>query len=412
MRIALFHLQKSQFPLSDNEVSAFPGCFRLARSKLLATNIVLNRYIRNLLVRIFSRAVGKNAILTRDGYNKFSMTNTPIINRILFGLYVFVVLVVGTAALIWPSFRSLAFAPLRDLLFPNLFLPTQASAPVTLKIAVPPALESWVKVNATDFNAQNQFIKVEVNQLRGLDASQRLNTLTGQADAWIAEADFARKTAGNIAYETDGKSLAQTGFLWVVVKGRGELVGKINWVDIANSAASDPQFRIAMPPINSIEGMAACWSAASAYHRTATPSVNQVNDPAFRKWLAAFLLAAPDRNRSPRDQLATRPPLAEAGLILESDWTQLAQASFNSQPAGDGIVFNYPYYMRTHWQNLQPEESQAQLDAAIKFRDFLLSRTAQDRLADYGLMRVSTPVTNALWQVDDAVIRALQFCWQ
>jgi hypothetical protein len=340
------------------------------------------------------------------------MTNTPSLNRLLFGLYVLVTLLVGVAALIWPGFRTVAYAPLRDILFPNVFLPTQASMPVTLSVAVPPALESWVKASAVDFNQQNPFVQVEVTQLRGLDANRRLNTLSGQADVWIAEADFARAVAGGIPYEAQGTPVAQDGFLWVAVKTRAELAGNLNWISVAQVAGNNPQFRIAMPPANTVEGMAACWLAAAEYHQTGTVTAAQITDPAFKKWLAALLLAAPDRNRSPRDQLSTRPPQADAGLILNSDWSQLAQNSFNAQPPSNSVVFNYPYYVRTNWPNLQPDEISAHQDAAAKFKAYLLSSGPQSKLTGYGLTPVATPFINLFPATDEAMIRALQFCWQ
>ncbi len=349
---------------------------------------------------------------TRDGYNKTSMTNTPPLNRILFGLYVFVTLVVGVAALIWPSFRSLAYAPLRDILFPNVFLPTQASAPVTLSVAVPAALESWVKANSAEFMQQNQFIKIEVTQLNGLEADRRLNTLTGQTDVWIAESDFARAAAASIPYEKQGMPVAQDTFLWVAVKAETGLANNINWKSVAQAASENPSFKIAMSPANSIEGMAACWIASAEYHGAETPTAAQINDPAFRKWLTTLLQAAPDRSRSPRDQLSTRPPQANAGLILNSDWSQLAQSSFISQPPSHNVAFNYPYYIRSTWQNLQPEEIQAHQDAAIKFRNYLLGNSAQNALAAAGLQPVSAQLTGQLPATDDSIIRALQFCWQ
>ena len=340
------------------------------------------------------------------------MTNNPVSNRILFGAYVFVTLVVGIAALIWPGFRSLAYAPLRDLFFSNVFIPTQASMPVTLSVAAPYALQDWLKINSAEFTAQNPFIKIELTQLSGLDADRRLNTLTGQTDVWIAESDFARAAAASIPYEKQGTSVAQDTFLWVAVKSQPNLSNGLTWKTVAQAASANPSFKIAMPPSNSIEGMASCWIAAAEYHGVDSPTTAQINDPAFRKWLATLLEAAPDRNRSPRDQLSTRPPQANAGMILKSDWSQLAQDAFISQPPGNNVAFNYPYYIRSTWQNLQPEETQAHQDAAAKFRAFLLSGGAQSKLAAEGLEEAGAQLSGQLPDIDEAMIRALQFCWQ
>jgi len=339
------------------------------------------------------------------------MINTPLSNRLLFWFYVLAILVVGMAALIWPAARAVAYAPLRDLLFPNVFLPSQASAPVMLSVAAPPALEGWLKANTARFTEENPFIQIDVTQLRGLDADNQLNTLTGQTDVWIAEADFARTAAGSIPYESQGSSVAQDSFLWVAVKSRQELSGRLNWSGVAQAAGGNPQFRIAMPPTQTIEGMAACWSAASEYPHSGNVTAAQINDTAFHAWLVRLLQAAPDRNRSPRDQLSARPPQGEAGLILKSDWSQLAQDAFITQPPDHNVIFNFPFYVRTSWPNLQPDEVKAHQDAANTFKQFLLSSAVQSQLGGYGLERAGSQPGSPLSQADEATLRALQFCW-
>jgi hypothetical protein len=340
------------------------------------------------------------------------MSNTPPLNRILFGLYVLLTLAVGLAALIWPSVRSWTYAPLRDTLLPNFFLPTRAGQPVTLAVAVPSTLERWVKDSATEFTQQNALVQIEVTPLRGLDANRRLNTVTGQPDVWIAEADFARLAAGGIPYQTQGSPLAQDTFVWVTAASQTALASDLGWKTVAAAADHNPQFRIAVPPLNSVEGMAACLSASAEYFAQDHLTPAQINDPAFRGWLKALLQAAPDLSRNPRDQLSSRPPQADAGLILNSDWHQLNQNSFLSQSPSYNVAFNYPYYIRSNWENVQPDEADAHRAAAEKFETFLLSSGPQSRLSTYGLDRPGTRLTAPLLTMDEATIRALQFCWQ
>jgi hypothetical protein len=340
------------------------------------------------------------------------MSNTPLLNRILLVGYVLLTLAVGIAALIWPAARVIAYAPLRDALIPNVFLPTRAGMPVTLVVAAPPILQAWVNTNAKDFVQQNTLIRIEVTGLRGTDASRRLNTMTGSPDVWIAEADWARIAAGGIPFETQGPALAQDSLMWVAGTAQKDLAGNLRWQTVAQAASRNMQFRIAMPPVNSLEGMAACLSAAAEYHQQGQPTAAQINDPVFRNWLKDLLQAAPDRNRNPRDQLASRPPQADAGLILASDWRQLAQSSFIHQVPDYTVVFNYPYYIRSSWQDRQPDEAEAYRAAAQKFRDFLLSSGPQSMLSDYGLDRAGTRLTGQVSAPDEPTLRALQFCWQ
>ena len=240
-------------------------------------------------------------------YNQF-MSLTPPVNRVLLYLYLLVTLVVGAAAVIWPSVRSYSYAPLRDILFPNLFLPTSAGMPVTLMVAAPVALEDCIKTSAAEFSKQNTLIQVEVTPLRGIDADRRLTTISSQPDVWIAEASFVRVLAGSIPYETQGAPLARDSFVWVASKNQSRLTANLDWASIAQTAAAHAQFSVGLPPLNSVEGLAACWSAAASFHQQPAPGPAQISDPAFRKWLGELVLAAPDRNRTAIDQLATRPP--------------------------------------------------------------------------------------------------------
>jgi hypothetical protein len=167
-----------------------------------------------------------------------------------------------------------------------------------------------------------------------------------------------------------------------------------------------------MPPVNSIEGMAACWSAAAEYHHVNNVTGAQIDDAAFRTWLNAMLQAAPDRNRSPLDQLATRPPQADMGLILESDRQQLSQGLFVFQTPDSHVVFNYPYAIRTSWPEIQADEAAARRTAAEKFKNYLLSSGPQGKLIGYGLAPANSHGAGQNLTIDDQAISSLRFCWQ
>ena len=338
------------------------------------------------------------------------MSLTPPVNRVLLYLYLAIVLVIGSAALIWPSVRSFSYAPVRDILFPNLFLPTTAGMPVKLVVAAPPALEDWLKTSASEFSKQNSLIQVDVTPLRGMDADRRLTNLSAQPDIWIAEASFVRALAGSIPYQTGGPSLAQDSFLWVASKNQN--LSNLDWAAVAKAAAANPQFRVALPPLNSIEGMAACWSAVASFHQQQDPGADQVSDAAFHKWLTELVLAAPDRNKAAIDQLATRPPQVDAGLIQNRDIDQLTAGQFSTAAPQYNLAFDYPLNIRSNWQNLQPDEAAARQSAAEKYRDYLLSSAAQTRLSSYHLQPAKSQAAGHKPSLDDAAVRALRFCWQ
>jgi hypothetical protein len=341
------------------------------------------------------------------------MMNAPRINQFLFIIYVLLIIGVLVAALIWPAVRSVAYAPLRDLLFPGFFLPTSAGIQAMITIAAPPTLEGWVREMAADFSARNTLIEVSVVPLRGADAGRQLNaSVTDLPDVWIAEADFVRTSVGGVPYESGGPSVAQDSLAWVAVRAKRDLAGDLTWQAIADAARSNLQFRIAVPPAGSVEGMAACTSAAAEYHQQAGLTADMVNDRAFRRWLDELLAAAPNRSRSPRDQLSSRPPEVDVGLILGSDWYRLPRESFDYQPPSYNAVFNYPYLVRVNWYELSEDEANARRIAAQKFGDFLLGAGPQSKLQNHGLERADAQTPGQVVLVDGPAVRALQACWQ
>jgi hypothetical protein len=340
------------------------------------------------------------------------MTNTPRINRFLFILYILLTVGVLVAALIWPQVRAMAYAPLRDLLFPAFYLPTSAGIEAKITVAAPPTLEAWVREAAVDFNRQNTLIEVSVIGLHGAEAGRRLNaSVTDLPDVWIAEAGFVRTSVGGVPYESSGPAVARDGLAWVAVAS-SDIDGNLSWRSVADAARSDMQFRIAVPPAGSVEGMAACASAAAEYHQQAGLTADLLNDAAFRGWLDELLAAAPNRSRHPRDQLASRPPEVDVGLILGSDWHQLTKESFIYQPTSYNVVFDFPYLVRTNWYELSEDEANARRIAAEKFSDFLLGGGPQGKLVNYGLERAGAEPSVQIVSFDDPAVRALQACWQ
>jgi hypothetical protein len=340
------------------------------------------------------------------------MTSAPRLNYFLFLLFTIICLGVGTAALISPSVRGIAYAPVRDAVLPDFYLNPQARQSVHLIVAVPPALEAWVRSSAQEFTSQNPLISMDIVPLKGADASQRLTAITGSPDVWIAESDWNRVVAGGIPFDATGTVVAQDFFTWAASKNsRAGVPSALSWQALAQTAAANPQFRLGVPPAGSVEGMSACLSAAGEYFQTDSVTAAQINDVAFRNWLAGLLQAVPDLTRNPLDQITSRPPQVDAAFLLWSETRALNEQDFLFQ-AAEPVVLNYSLFTRSTWKDVTAEEAGLRRSAAGKFLGFLLNAKAQSALKLYGLSTAGQDYTVRVRPAGDDAIYALQFCWR
>jgi hypothetical protein len=339
------------------------------------------------------------------------MSSPPRLNRFLFIAFVLLSLCVGSAALIWQPVREVAYAPLRDALLPNFYLNPQAGKPVTLVVVVPPALEDWIHDSSMEFTKFNPLVTVTVSVMRGAESSTRLTAMTGLPDIWIAESDWARIAAGGIPFETAGTVVAQDTFIWAASSGSPqEILSGLNWQSLARIADTDPQFRLAVPPERSIEGMGACLSAAAEFFQQTSLTAAQINDPAFKSWLAGLMDAVPDRSRNPFDQMASRPPQADAAFLPLSDSRRLDSSTFVFQVPAYRAVLNYTFFIRSNWREIEDWEADLQRAAAESFRSYLLSGGMQGKLAEHFLERPEVVFENPVRPADENAVYALQFC--
>jgi hypothetical protein len=340
------------------------------------------------------------------------MTSTPRLNRFLFLAFTLLCLGVGTGALIWPSVRSVSYAPLRDILLPDFYLNPQARQSVHLIVAVPPVLTAWAGNSAQEFTKLNPLITVDVIPLKGAEASQRLTAMTGSPDIWIAESDWNRIAAGGIPFEATGTVVAQDFFIWAApVNGRTGAPSQLTWLTLAQAAATDTQFRLGVPPSGSIQGMGACLSAAGEYFNTESVTAGQINDAAFRKWLAGLFEAVPDLTRNPLDQITSRPPQVDAAFLMWSDRHSMNVNDFVFQ-AAQPVVLNYSLYLRSTWKDITAEEAGLKRAAAAKFLALLTASKAQGDLANYGLTGAKADMDIRVRPADENAVYALQFCWR
>jgi hypothetical protein len=340
------------------------------------------------------------------------MSSTPRLNRFLFASFILFSLVVGTAALIWPQVRSLAYAPLRDSLLPDFYVNPQAGKAVTLTVAIPPALEGWIRDSLAEFSKRNPRITVSLLVVRGADAGRRLNGLTGVPDVWIAESDWARTAAGGIPFDENGTSVAQDPFIWAAPLSAAEdILQGLDWISLAQAARRDPQFRLAVPPAGSMEGMGACLSAAADFFQAQSITAEQINDAAFQRLLAGLMEAVPDLSRNPYDQMATRPPQADAAFLPLSG-RRLDGSRFLIRSPRFPVVLNFPLYIRSEWREMADWEGGLQNQAAQTFRTYLLGSAPQGRLAAHDLETAGAEIDGSARPADDSAVFALQFCWR
>lgn len=286
-------------------------------------------------------------------------------------------------------------------------LPTRGGVNVDITVAVSPQLEDWVRDAALDFNGRNSQVTVTIVSLKGLDAPQRLDLSKGDTlyDAWIAEADFVRQMARSVPYDQQGTSVAQTGLIWLSVAGRASLPGNPDWGSVHDVAQNNAQFRVALTsPRSSVEGLATYLSAAAAYHNRPTLDQNAVVDTGFARWMDEILIAVPDKNGDPVNQLTRTPPSVDVGMVLQSELGKFNLSQFTQQIPVYNVIFNFPYLIRRG--STAPDAVDRERGAEI-FRDFLLSAEQQNRLPATGLRPAQTLVSGETVKVDGTTAERL-----
>ena len=297
-------------------------------------------------------------------------------------------------------------------------LPTRGGVEVDIEIAVAPSLEPWVREAATTFNAGNPQITVKVIPLSLTDIDRRLSPIGTQSgpDAWIAEAGFVRGMFTPLPYDEQGQSVAQTRLVWLAVSDRGSLANTLDW-DVAHTAATDAaawqslsggdtRFDAAIPsPRNSVEGLAVYISAVADFLDQADLTNAPVSSQEFIIWMDDILLAVPQSQIAPDEQLLRTPPPVDVGILLESHLSGLPIANFTQHSPQYNVILNYPYLIRRD-PNL--EDAEARQTAAQRFRDFLLAGAQQQQLAQLGFapaggtglgtgVQIDGPTANTLW---------------
>ncbi|MDM8532913.1 substrate-binding domain-containing protein [Anaerolineales bacterium HSG25] len=321
-------------------------------------------------------------------------------NKIIFGMIIGVALLVITGLFILELVGAFV-------------LPTRTSNEATIEILVPnddTAIYEWVQSAAQTFNQQDEKQQVTITRLRVSDTGQLEKQLNStQADVWLAEADFWRTMSNSDPFAEQGDAIAYSPLVWVAVQSI--VTGEVDWQTMHDLALNDFQFQAALPPIGQIDRLAACLSATASYHDQADLTSTLASDRGLQTWFDEFLQAVPNPRQNPADQLSSRPPKVDVGLLPYHDAKPFTESTFQQIPARYQVGFNYPYLIREAWSHLSPTESANRQEVAQSFHDFLLSDGQQNRLATYNLQPASA-VSGQTVTADGRTVQALKWCWQ
>jgi hypothetical protein len=322
-------------------------------------------------------------------------------------------------------------------------LPGVDTSPIEVRLIVAPAAHDWVieaadRFNAEDHRLNRRPITIRVTRQDGLGVYRQLAStgLSPAPSAWIAEGSFtldlvnlaARQASGQAAFTAEG-SIAQSPLMWGSFADRAAVIDArfsgLNWAALHgaslapngwSSLGGQPQwgfFKLALSdPNESAEGLAALLSAAAEFHAKSELSTGDINDARFQQWAQTLIDAVPNfanLGAEPGQALAVRGPSAgDAGLLLESDWLRAAEGLSNWQPlilryAASAVNFDFPFGV---WVGPEPEvvgsdaarqqsNRQAEQEAALLFRDYLVQDAQQRRAEAFGLRPASGSATNA-----------------
>lgn len=238
---------------------------------------------------------------------------TPRINWFLFATYLIVAIGVFVAALLLPSFRSMAYAPVRELILPP-------PAPVVVSVLYSTEKEAWLNEAITNFKATNPTIdghpvQIELEKMGSweinaavLDGTRKPVIVSPASSLQIAAmVDSSTEKLGNPiinpADKTTCRSIVTTPLVLVAWKERADVLwgnqpGKVLWKDLHN-ALTDPQGWAAFnhpewgyvkfghtDPLKSNSGfMTTLLMTYGYYGKTSNLSASDIlSNPEYQKW--------------------------------------------------------------------------------------------------------------------------------
>lgn len=314
--------------------------------------------------------------------------------------------------------------------------PAKPTGPIRVSVASAIAAEPWVSAAAKEFsgkeydlNGTRQKVFVEVYPLDGVTALNKWANGEFQTPptAWVAESRDWVNQANAVAadyYKQDiflaggqyrDQSVAMSPEVWAIFKSRASVLERkygrpLDW-EMAHSAATSKgwaelggdsswgRFKLVIPhPKRDPAGLAAMVSAAGAYYKKPAVSAEELSNPQFLKWLKELLDTVVDFQPYGAENMVLYGPSAgDAGQVLEN--YLLLNAEAIEKRWGDGLVVVYPDPVAWYdfpfaiYMGKEKETTAAEKDAAVLFKQFLLSEAQQTATLKFGLRPASPDVS-------------------
>lgn len=311
--------------------------------------------------------------------------------------------------------------------------PVVNRGPISIGIASAIAAEPWVSAAAKEFSSQEieiegvkRKVSVDVYPLDGVTALNKW--ASGEFEtpptAWVAESRDWVNQANAVSsdrYKQDiflaggpyrDQSVAMSPEVWAIFKSRATVLenkfGKpMDW-EVAHSAATSGgwgdlggesgwgRFKLVIPhPKRDPAGLAAMVSAAGAYYKKPAVSAEELQDARFLTWLKQLMDTVVDfQPYGVENMVLYGPSAGDAGQVMEN--YLLLNAEAIEKRWGDGLVVVYPDPVAWYdfpfaiYMGKEKETSAAEKDAAVLFKQFLLSEKQQVSTLIFGL-RPSSP---------------------
>jgi hypothetical protein len=261
---------------------------------------------------------------------------------------------------------------------------------VSIQIVAAPAIKPWAEQAAQVFNQRNTNTQVEI-----IEAERLIPTTQFRADpqitpatAWLAEATFVIEMAEDSGLQfSDARSVANSSLAWGAFKDKqaafSQKYGPLNWASVHTKATTTGDFLtiVIASPQNSAEGLAALVSATAANLNKQTLSAADVGQA--DAWLTETLAENTRILPLPAEQFAGTQgrSIGDAGILAQASWRKVGlpqNPNFVITPAQPNVNLDYSLAI---FNQAAPEAQQA----AVAFRDFLLSAEQQNALAPFFL---------------------------